>query len=245
MVALDAIAHQAFGPELSQGCADHDAAGDLGQRHAGGFGDERYRAAGPRVGLDHEDLVALHGVLHIDQALDVERLGDPQRVVLDDRDGLRRKAGRRDRAGGVAGVHARLLHMLHDRTDDRITGVIPQRVDIDLGGVLQETIDEYGALGRQAALLAETAEAGEFGHGPTQVIVVVHDLHRSAAEHITGTNEGGVADLGGDLECLIDVDGGAAGRLRDLEASAHGVPLLTVLGEIDRRRRGAEHERLG
>ena len=39
-----------------------------------------------------------------------------------------------------------------------------------------------------------------------------------------------------DLERLVDVDGGAAGRLGDLEPGAQRVPLLAVLGQVDRRR---------
>ena len=54
----------------------HHPGRDLGQRHAGGLGHERHGAAGPRVGLDDEHLALLHRVLHVEQAPDVEGVGD-------------------------------------------------------------------------------------------------------------------------------------------------------------------------
>ena len=55
--AVDRRAQQALVAQLGERGADHHPGRDLGQRHAGGLGDERHRAAGPRVGLDHEHLV--------------------------------------------------------------------------------------------------------------------------------------------------------------------------------------------
>jgi hypothetical protein len=67
---------QALLAELGEGGAHHHPAGHLHQGHAGGLGHERHGAAGARVGLDHEDLAVTHGELHVDQAPDVEGLGD-------------------------------------------------------------------------------------------------------------------------------------------------------------------------
>ena len=59
-----------------------------------------------------------------------------------------------------------LLDVLHDAADDHLAGVVADGVDVDLGGVLEEAVDEHRALGRQAALLAEAAEAGQLRPWP-------------------------------------------------------------------------------
>ena len=95
---------------------------------------------------------------------------------------------------------------------------------------------EHRPLGGQAALLAEAAEAGELVHGPLEALVVVDDLHGPTAEHVARAHQHRVADLLDDLLRLLEGGGGAAGRLRDLEAGAQGVPALAVLGQVDRLR---------
>ena len=91
---------------------------------------------------------------------------------------------RRQRAGRVAGVHARLLDVLHDAADDHLAGAVADGVDVHLGGVLEEAVDQHGPLGGEAALLAEAAEAGQLVHGPLEALVVVDDLHGPTAEHV-------------------------------------------------------------
>ena len=58
------------------GQPERGPAGRLDQVDAGRLGDERHRARRPRVGLDHVDLGALHGELHVDQPAHAQRLGD-------------------------------------------------------------------------------------------------------------------------------------------------------------------------
>ena len=48
----------------------------------------------------------------------------------------------------VAGVHARLLDVLHDPADDHLAGAVADGVDVDLGGVLEEAVDEHRAARR-------------------------------------------------------------------------------------------------
>ena len=71
----------------------------------------------------------------------------------------------REGTGRVARVHAGLLDVLHHPTDDHLARVVTDRVDVDLGGVLEEAVDEHRPLGRQPALLAEAAEVGQVVHG--------------------------------------------------------------------------------
>ncbi len=67
--------------QLGERRADHHPGRDLRERHAGRLGDERHRAARPRVRLEHEHLPGLHRVLDVDEAPDVERARDRPRVA--------------------------------------------------------------------------------------------------------------------------------------------------------------------
>ena len=60
------------------------------------------------------------------------------------------------------------------------------------------------------------------------------DLHRPPAEHVARPHEHREADPVDDPQRLLEIDGGAAGRLRDAQLVAQRVPLLAVLGEVDR-----------
>ena len=70
-----------------------------------------------------------------------------------------------------------------------------------------------------------------------QLVDVVDDLHRPPAEHVARTHQHGEPDAVDDLQRLLEVGRRAARRLRDVQLVAQGVPLLAVLGEVDRRRR--------
>src|SRR5208337_849669 len=67
--------------ELAQFAARHQASGDLGQRDARRFRDVRHGARGARIDFDDEDLVALDGVLHVHQADNLQRAGQPEGVL--------------------------------------------------------------------------------------------------------------------------------------------------------------------
>jgi hypothetical protein len=106
-------------------------------------------------------------------------------------------------------VHSGLFHVLHDPADDHLAGVVTQRVDVDLGGVLEEAVDQHGTLGGEATFSPEGAEAGQFLHGPSQALVVVDDLHGPAAEHVGGPHQHRVAHALADGERSVDVGRGA------------------------------------
>ena len=139
-------------------------------------------------------------------------------------------------------MHAGLLDVLHDAADQHLAGVVADRVDVDLGGVGEEPVDQHRTLGGQAALLAEAAESGQLVHRPGQVVAVVHDLHRPSTEHVARAHQHREADVVDDRQRLFEVDGGAAGGLRDAQLVADRVPRLAVLGGVDRigRRAGDE-----
>jgi hypothetical protein len=230
---VDGIGQHAIGAQLRQGGAGHDPGRHLRQRHAGRLGDERHGAAGAGVGLQHEHLAPLDRVLDVDEADHAETLGQAAGVVDQDLAGGRIEVWRRDGAGAVAAVHARLLDVLHDPADDEVAGAVAEGVDVDLDGVLQEAVDQHRTLGGEAALPPERAGAGELVHGGDQLVAVVHDRHGPAAEDVGGPDQGWEADAVADLERPLDVDRRAAGRLRNLQLGAEGVPPPAILGQID------------
>ena len=88
------------------------------------------------IDLQHVDVVALHGKLRVHQPDDIEAAGQRLGLALDLGDDLGREGMGRQRAGGIAGMDAGLLDMLHDAGDeDRLA--VGDGIDIDLDGVLQ------------------------------------------------------------------------------------------------------------
>ena len=139
-------------------------------------------------------------------------------------------------------MHAGLLDVLHHAADQHLAGVVTHGVDVDLDGVVEEAVDEHRAVRRQPALPAEAAVAGELVHRLAQLAFVVDDAHRPPAEDVARAHEHRVADLAGDGERLVEVGGRATGRLGDAEVVAQPVPLLAVLGGVDRLGVGAGDE---
>ena len=79
----------AAGSKLAERLARHDAGRDLGDRQADHLGDERHRARGARIDLQHVDVAVLDGVLHVHQAADLERQRELAGLALELGDGLR------------------------------------------------------------------------------------------------------------------------------------------------------------
>ena len=52
----------------------------------------------------------------------------------------------RQRAGGVARVHPRLLDVLHDAGDQDLPRVVTHGIDVHLDGILQEAVHQDGPL---------------------------------------------------------------------------------------------------
>ena len=55
---------------------------------------------------------------------------------------------RRDHGGGIAGVDAGLLDVLHHAGDDDVL-TVGDRVDVELDGVFEEPVDQDGMAGRR------------------------------------------------------------------------------------------------
>ena len=116
--------------------------GDLGQRDAHRLRHERHRSRRARVRLDQVELVVAG-----DRELDVQQpdhaKAAPRAGSVASRDPVEHvgaEGHRRDHAGGVAGVDAGLLDVLHDRPDLDVLAVT-QGVDVDLDRVLEEAVE--------------------------------------------------------------------------------------------------------
>ena len=155
--------------ELAELIAQCEPGRDPGQRHAGRLGHEREGARAPRVDLeDVQDLVA-DGVLDVEAALDAQFDADSPRPVLDLGEDVHGDVLRRDEAGRVPRVDARLLQMLHDGAHEHALAVA-HRVDVELGGVPEVLVDEQRAVGGEVGLLhvgLELLVVGEYLHAPS------------------------------------------------------------------------------
>ena len=127
-----------------------DPDGEIGQRDPAGFAGEGDRAAGPRIHLEDVDMSFMNRILHVHQTHDAKCTGDGAGVSLDRLTGLGPNVLRRIDLGAVAGVNAALLELLHDDGDDVVT--VTYRVHVQLGGALQEMVDQQGLVERSRSL---------------------------------------------------------------------------------------------
>ena len=61
----------------------------------------------------------------------------------------------------------------------------------------------------------------------------MNDLHRPPTQHITWPNQNRVANLLGDLDCLIYISRGATRRLSNRVCLTQGTPLFAVFGDVN------------
>ncbi len=169
---------------LGNGVTEHGPRGHLGQRHADDLGDEGHRAGGARIDLQDVDRVVADGELDVDQPHHAEGPGQGLRLRAQGAHLVVAQGVGRQRAGGVAGVDAGLLDVLHDAADHDPLAV-GHRVDVDLERVLQELVDEDRMLGGDDDRLA---------HVVVEVLLVVDEAHGAAAQDVRRPHQHGVAD---------------------------------------------------
>ena len=175
--------------ERLQRLAGHQAGGDLGDRQAGRLGDERHGAAGARIDLEHVDLAVLDRELHVHQADDLQRLGQRLGLALDLGDDLGRQRIGRQRAGGVAGMDAGLLDMLHDAGDEDVLVRRRARRHRPRSRRAGRSRSAPGWRPRPSPRRACSARSA---------VAVVDDLHGAAAQHVGRADDHRIADLLGD-----------------------------------------------
>ena len=109
--------------QVGEARTGHHFGGDGRDGRACRFGDEWHGARCARVGLQHIDVLTLDGELHIDEAADLQRVGERRGFLLQALDHVGAERVRGQGAGGIAGVHARFLNMLHHAGDVHLFAV--------------------------------------------------------------------------------------------------------------------------
>src|SRR5436309_8208147 len=102
---------------------------------------------------------------------------------------------------------------------------VPQRVYVDLAGVLEEAVHEHGMLRRSVDRVT---------HVSLKVRFIVDDRHRAAAEHVGRADENRVADAGRDVFGFLERYRRAAPRLGDVERGEKRAETRAICGETDR-----------
>ena len=209
--------------EPHQRVPQHHLGGELGQGHPDRLRHERHRPGGARIDLEDEDLLVLDRELDVEQADDAQLGGERAGLRLDALDLVVAQRVGRQRARGVAGVHARLLHVLHDPAHHHPLAV-RDGVHVDLEGVLEELVHQDGML---------RAHPHRFLHVVLEIRLVVHDLHGAPAQHVGRPHQHRVADGVRDPRGLLEGARGGAGRLREPEPVEEIREAAAVLGAVD------------
>ncbi len=219
---------------IGQAAPRHAARGDLRQRQAGGLRDEGHRARGARIDFEHVDhrIVAppLNGELHVHQTDDVETLGHhlglAAQLVLD----LLREGKRRQRTGGVARMHARLLDVLHDAAYQHLSAVA-QGIDIDLGGVVEEAVEQHRR---------SEGDLDRIAHVALEILLLMDDFHGAAAQHIGRPHHQRITDLGREADRVRFGARRTVRRLLQAQVVQQFLEALAVLGGVDHVGAGAD-----
>ena len=186
-----------------EGLSGHAARGDFGERPSGRFGDEWHGARGARVHFEDVDGIAFDGKLGVHESHHAEGAGECFGLRFDlFADGGGEAVGRQ-RAGGVAGVYARLFDVFHQAAKNDGFAVADD-VDIDFDGIIKEAVEQDRRVGR---------DVERFFHVVFEVGVVVDDVHRPPAEDVGRAHDQRVADFLRLGEGFRGVGGGTVRRL--------------------------------
>ena len=123
-----------------------------------------------------------------------------------------------------------LLDVLHHARQVELPAVV-EGVDVDLGGGVEEAVDEQGgrAAGRPSAFAAAPGEV------VAQLFAGVDDLHPAPSQDVGGADEHRVADPVRDARRLSLVRGRAVGGRAQPGLRQDGAEAFAVLGEVDGR----------
>ena len=193
--------------QLRKRFSRHHFRGDFRVRLALCLGNKRHSSRSAWVDFDDVNLAVLDRVLHVHQAANAQRLGQRPGFTLQPFDDLFRQRIRRERASGIARVNASFLDMLHHAdppppTKSRLCPAIALlsvvgievrcAVDIHFRSGVKEFIDQDRRIDNRRRL-------DGVGHVVIELVLIVDDFHRTAAEHEARTHENGIADLPGDF----------------------------------------------
>jgi hypothetical protein len=118
---------------------------------------------------------------------------------------------RRHHAGRIAGVDARLFDVFHDPGDDHVVA-IGDSVHVHLRGVLEELINQNGALG-----VVQASQLRRLRHVLFHCLQIVGNHHRPATQYVTWPNQHRQANIRSHGDGLLGLECGATSRLRDIQ----------------------------
>ena len=145
------------------------------------------------------------------------------------------QGARRQGTGAVTGMDTGKLNMFHNAADhDLLT--VAQRVHINLGGVVQEFIDQNRSLRGHGHGLAHIA---------SQARLVIHQFHGPAAQDIGGTDQHRIGDGLGNGHGFLNRPGRAVGRLPEAKLFEQQLEPFAVLGPVNGIRRRAQNRHPG
>ena len=124
------------------------------------------------------------------------------------------------------------VDVLHAADADGRVVVIAHHLELDLLVSLDALLDEHLMYGRKEQGVA---------HHLAQLLLVVGEAAARAAQRIGGTQHDGIADLGGDLDGLLDRHGDLRLDHRLAQRFAQLLEKFAVLGTFDRLERGAQN----
>ena len=127
-------------------------------------------------------------------------------------------------------MDARLLDMFHDSADEHLL-TIAKRIDVDLAGVVQETVEKNWRIVRHL---------DRFTHVALQVACVVHDLHRPSAEYVRRADDQRVANFASQVQRVVLGARGAVRRLAQAQFVQQLLEALAIFCSVDHVRAGAD-----
>ena len=209
--------------------AHHDPGRQVHHGHAGDLGDIGHRPAGPGVDLDDVQLSLVDEVLNIDEALGAQAQCQLLRAVHNHLEHLVADGEGRVDGNGVAGVDTGALDMLHDAGDQHV-GAVGDDVHLQL--LAHEVLVHQDGVFNLA---------GEDDlHVGAHILVIVGDDHVLAADDVAGTQQYGIAQLVGGVQCLVHAQHAPALGTLDVEALQQLIEALPVLGHVDGLGTGAQ-----
>ena len=131
-------------------------------------------------------------------------------------------------------MHPCFLDMLHDARNDDVRSV-GDGVHVDLDGIFEIPVHQHRPLGRGLH---------RAGHVVPDALLVVHDLHGPAAQHIGRADHHRVPDSVRRIHRLVARDRRAALGLQQSQLVEQFLEALAVLGTVDAVRRGPENAHL-
>ena len=141
-------------------------------------------------------------------------------------------------------MDAGFLDVFHNAADVQLLAV-EQRIDIDFDGILQELIDQQRG--------GQTARDHSIGlglgkraiHVLVELLVVINDFHAAATENVARAHQHRIADAMCGFLGLFEAQGSAVTRGIHLRLLKDLAEQLTVLGQVDGLRGGAENRHTG